>query len=282
MKIIIKSIKVFIHLLLIGLLSIGVLGIYASFIERNLLVSKDYHIEINKECNEEITVVQFSDTQLGEYYTMEQLKKAVKTINKANADIVVFTGDLIDNASKYEDIDKISNVLADINCTIGKYAIYGNHDYGGGAVRYYEDIMDKAGFTVLKNESTMVEVNKKNIRICGGDDALMGNFDAIETMEGIRESDMNLLLIHEPDLVEHFEGYPMDLVLSGHSHGGQVYIPFYGPIKKNILSEKYNRGIYNLSNDYDTQLYVNTGLGNTKVPYRFLTIPEIAVFHLKI
>lgn len=142
--------------------------------------------------------------------------------------------------------------------------------------------MNEAGFTILKNSSTSIDVNGKSINIFGGDDALMGEHDVEETVSGISEDDFNLLLIHEPDLVDEYIDYPIDLALSGHSHGGQVYIPFYGPVKKNFLSEKYNRGFFQLDNIRKTKLYVSTGLGNTKVPFRFLTIPELAVFDIKL
>ena len=101
-------------------------------------------------------------------------------------------------------------------------------------------------------------------------------------MKNIKEEDINLLLIHEPDLAEEYANYPIDFIFSGHSHGGQVYIPFYGPIKKNLLSEKYNKGLYDLNNERGTRLYVSSGLGNTKVPFRFLNVPEILLFNLKL
>lgn len=261
-------------------LVIALLGVYITFIERNLLVVKRDTITLGENNDNKVKIVQFSDTQLGEYYTLEDLEKAVNKINKLNADLVVFTGDLIDNASKYEDLYNVSEVLGKIQSNIGKYAIYGNHDIGGGAIRYYANIMSEAGFTLLVNESDTIKVNDKTITMFGGDDALMGNHDSIKTMDGISNDNTNILLIHEPDLIDKYNEYPIDLALSGHSHGGQVYIPFYGPIKSTLLAEKYNKGFYYMDNERDTTLYVSSGLGNTKVPFRFLNIPEIKVFNL--
>lgn len=261
---------------------IMVIAVYITFIERELLVVKNHNITIKEDGRDNIKIVQFTDTQLGEYYNIKDLERAVKRINNLNADVVVFTGDLIDNASEYDDLHEVANVLSKIKAKFGKYSIYGNHDYGGGAVKYYENIMNEAGFKVLENEKDSIEVNGKIINFFGGDDALMGKHDVEKTISGIRRNQINILLIHEPDLIDKYNDYPIDLALSGHSHGGQVYIPFYGPIKKNLLSEKYNRGLYNIDNERKTKLYVNTGLGNTKVPFRFLTIPEISVFKLKI
>lgn len=282
LKLIMRIAKVIVSIVLLIILSAVVFGTYITFIERNLLINKNYNINVGEKGDDTLRIVQFTDTQLGEYYTLNNLEKAVKKINKLDADIVVFTGDLIDNASIYEDLFNVSDVLKKIKAKIGKYAVYGNHDYGGSAIRYYEDIMNEAGFTVLVNNSTSIEVNGQIVNIFGGDDALMGEHSVEETMYGINEEQINLLLIHEPDLIDKYKEYPIDLALSGHSHGGQVYIPFYGPAKKNILSEKYNRGFFNIDNERETQFYVSTGLGNTKVPFRFLTIPEVAVFDINI
>ncbi|MEG2108735.1 MAG: metallophosphoesterase [Clostridium sp.] len=258
------------------------IAIYATCIERNLLIAEKHNLQLNNNDNESLKVVQFTDTQLGEFYSIYQLEKAVHKINEQNADIVVFTGDLIDNAASYEDINKVAGVLSKIKCNIAKYAIYGNHDYGGGAVRYYNNIMTKGGFTVLKNDNDRIKFKGKYINIFGADDGLLGNNDIKNTMGNINESDINILLLHEPDLADKYSKYPIDLILSGHSHGGQVYIPFYGPLVKNTLSEKYTKGFYDLQNKRKTKLYVNSGLGNTKAPFRFFNIPQVSTFNIKI
>ena len=264
------------------ILFVSLLGIYTTYIERNLLIVKSHNVTINKKGEDKLKVVQITDTQLGEFYKLNQLEKVVEKINGLNADIVVFTGDLIDNASTYDELYDVADVLKGVKCKVGKYAVYGNHDYGGGAVRYYEDIMNKGGFKVLKNEGTSIVFKDEHIKIFGADDGLMGNHSVDKTMNGINNKSVNLLLLHEPDLVDKYSDYPVDLVLSGHSHGGQVYIPFYGPLKKNVLSEKYTKGLYKLDNPRGTKIYVNSGLGNTKVPFRLFNIPQISLFNLKI
>lgn len=277
-----KILKRIIKIMCIILMIMIAVSIYITFIERELLVVKKHDITINKEGKDTIKIIQFTDTQLGEYYNLKDLERAINRINKLEADVVVFTGDLIDNASKYDDIHGVARVLLKINANLGKYAIYGNHDYGGEAEKCYENIMNEAGFKALQNGHDYIEVNGEIINFFGGDDALMGKHDAKRTISAIKKDQVNILLIHEPDLIDKYNEYPVDLALSGHSHGGQVYIPFYGPLKKNLLAEKYNRGFYDIDNERKTKLYVNTGLGNTKVPFRFFTIPEISVFNLKI
>lgn len=276
-----KIIKGFLMLFTVIMFILVIMAIYITFIERNLLVTKTKDMALTEE-NDNLKVVHFTDTQLGKYYSLEQLEKAVDKINILEPDIVVFTGDLIDHAANYEDLDKVAGVLGKIKSNLGSFAVYGNHDYGGGGEHYYEDIMAEAGFTVLSNESISLTFKGKDINIFGGDEALIGNHNSKETMKKVKEEDINLLLIHEPDLADEYVSYPIDFIFSGHSHGGQVYIPFYGPIKKNSLSEKYNKGLYDLNNKRGTRLYVSSGLGNTKVPFRFLNVPEILLFNIKL
>lgn len=256
-----------------------VIGIYVTFIERKLLVVKKIDSNVLKE-EVGLKLVQFTDTQLGEYYTIDDLKRAVDKINSVNPDIVVFTGDLIDHANKYEDINKVSGVLKKINANVGKYAIFGNHDYGGGAEWYYENIMEEAGFDVLRNEKVSLTYNDKLINIIGADDGLMRKLNAQNCINGVSEDAINILLLHEPDLIQEFYNYPIDLALCGHSHGGQVYIPFYGPLVNNYLAKNYSKGLYYLDNDRETVLYVDSGLGNTKVPFRMCNIPRVTLFNI--
>lgn len=275
--------KIIKRLTLIILCFLVVAWVYSIKIEPKMLIKKEIKLknDINYN-NGNVKIIQFSDVHLGDFFSLNQLEKVVKKINENEPDIVVFTGDLIDVASQYENINEISNVLSKIDAKLGKYAVYGNHDYGGGAVRVYENIMKESGFKVLVNENHSIKVSpNKNINILGVDDVLLGKPNIEKTVKNIRRNDYNILLSHEPDYVDKFKDYNIDLVLSGHSHGGQVYIPFYGPLKSTTYGEKYTRGLYNLNNQRDTKLYVNTGLGNTKLPIRFGNVPNISLFEIK-
>lgn len=259
-----------------------VVGGYSLWIEPDLLRVKEVVVYHSLVATNPIKVVQFSDTHVGDFFTTDELQKVVDKINAQQPDLVLFTGDLIDNASQYEgSIDEIATILSKISAKSGKYAVFGNHDYGGGAERFYEDLMESAGFEVLVNQSIDLNIHETEISLFGADDALIGYYDAKQTMQGIREDRLNLLMLHEPDLAEDFLSYPIDLAVAGHSHGGQVYIPFYGPLLTTALAEKYVRGSYDLGTSRGTTLYVNTGLGNTKVSFRLFNVPQITVLTIK-
>ena len=270
--------KLFGILMVVGIL----IGFYSAYVEPHLLRVKQYDMKFEQVAGNHITVVQFSDTHVGDFFTTEDLKKVVDKINEQQADLVLFTGDLMDNAAEYDgSIDEIATILSKIKATNGKYAVFGNRDYGGGAERFYEDLMESAGFEVLVNSSRTLEVKGTTISLFGADDALIGYYNSNKTMQGISNDHLNLLLIHEPDLISDFLSYPIDLATAGHSHGGQVYIPFYGPLLTTALAEDYVRGLYDFGNNRKTLLYVNTGIGNTKVPFRLFNVPQISVFKLE-
>ena len=256
---------------------------YARFIEPNML-SVQYENISNKlisESSEDIKVLQFSDTHLSEYFSIEDLKKVVNKINDENPDIVIFTGDLVDHYYKYSytgDITQIWEVLSQINAPLGKYAIYGNHDYGGGAERVYKDIMENSGFVTLVNDK--VSLKEYNLNIIGLDDSIFGNLDIEKLNELLDDSYFNIVVSHEPDVVDLMLEYNIDLFLSGHSHGGQVNIPFINSILP-PLGEKYTKGLYEFENARNTKLYVNVGIGTSQIPFRFMATPELSVFTLK-
>lgn len=276
MKILKRIITTIFYLIFIGV----AFAVYITLGERNLLIVKDYTHNSATVLGQSIKVVQFTDTHLGEFYTQELLDKAVVKINAQNPDMVVFTGDLFDIANQLDDPEKAIASLSNIAAPLGKYAVFGNRDYGGGAVRVYESFMEKAGFTVLVDESVTIEYNGRNISIFGADDYVLGNPNVENLMANIKEENLNIFLVHEPDAMLNYEHYPIDIAFTGHSHGGQVTLPFYGAIIKTTMCDTYFKGLYNLDNNRGTSLFVSSGLGNTKVPFRLGNIPEIIAFNV--
>jgi len=275
-------VKVFLKFLgFLVLISIVFYG-YARFIEPVLLTVQYENIYSNllNDKNDNIKILQFSDAHISEFFDVENLKKAVNKINNENPHIVVFTGDLIEQYNEYENKDKIYQiweVLSQINAPLGKYAVYGNHDYGGGAERAYKKIMENSGFQLLLNENKKIE--EYNINIIGMDDSIFGTLDKEAIVNSLDEVYFNIILSHEPDVAEYFLEYGADLFLSGHSHGGQINLPFinYTP----PLAQKYVRGMYEIDNYRQTKIYVNVGLGTSQIPMRFMATPELTVITLK-
>ena len=229
-----------------------------------------------------VRVIQFSDTHIGFQYTMEQLKQLIIKINKLKPDLIVFTGDLLDDPRHFTEKNKLISMLSNLDAPLGKFAVYGNHDHGGYGSDLYKQIMEQSGFTLLLNTSTAIKLlDGSSIWIAGIDDAMLGNPDLNASMAKIPTNSYTILLSHAPDKAEEAAQYPIQMQMSGHSHGGQIQIPFYGPLVTPPFAEKYVEGFYTVGPNDGLTLYVNRGLGTTRLPFRFLSQPELAIFTLK-
>ena len=272
MKIVKRLIKIFAVMFVVGCLCIG----YAFFVEPKRLVVNEYTLEKNDQ-QTSMKIVQLSDTHVGTHYDIKQLDKLVEKTNRLEPDLIIFTGDLFDNYSQYSKKDEVQESLSYLQATYGKIAVWGNRDYGGGAERIYQDLMENAGFIVLSNEVISIEIDNKVLSIGGVDDFLLGDPQMKRTAHQLN-GDYNLLLMHEPDEAETLVNTPADLILTGHSHGGQIRLPIIPGIRTE-LAQRYVDGFYTI--DDETLLFVNTGIGTTKIHARFMVPPEIDVFEIK-
>ncbi|KKK34373.1 metallophosphoesterase [Mesobacillus campisalis] len=270
-----------------GLIAIGGAGAggyyYAHEIEPKLLEITRHTIQspLLPPGFDGLKIVQFSDTHVGFQYTLEQLGKLVTKINSLDPDLILFSGDLIDDPYGYGDAAQIIGMLSSLRAVLGKYAVYGNHDHGGYGSDLYKRIMEEAGFTLLLNEARPVSLlDGSSIHIAGVDDSMLGKPDIAAAIQGIPQDSFKILLSHAPDLADSAAGYNIQLQLSGHSHGGQVQIPFYGPLVTPPHAETYPEGFYEVGTN-KMKLYVNRGLGTTRLPFRFFSKPELTLFTLE-
>ena len=257
---------------------------YAHFIEPERL---DIHVE--EFCHplippsfDGMTLILFSDTHIGFQYTLKQMQKHVAIINSLQPDLVFFTGDLLDNPNFFTKKHVVSGILRKIKAPFGKFAVYGNHDHGGYGTEVYKKILEDSNFQLLRNESKKISlIDKQNIYIAGIDDAMLGSPNIPEAIKKIPENQFTILLSHAPDLADKASLFPIQLQLSGHSHGGQIKLPFVGALITPPYGTKYPEGRYELVNHHKLTLYVNRGLGTTRLPYRFYAVPEITKIVLR-
>lgn len=268
--------------ILILVLMVGILLIcYARYIEPQMLMVRDAAIASPRlpEGAENLKIAVFGDTHFSDYYTTDDFDKVLDAIEEMEPDMVVFSGDLIDHYDIYsEDVSTISEKLSEIKATYGKFAIFGNHDYGGGAENEYESIMEAGGFTVLKNE--YYAVDELGIAVIGIDDVLIGYGEPSIASWG-RPDYFNIVLAHEPDMIDEVLDYNVDLMIAGHTHGRQINIKFFDQYILPSYGKKYIQGLYRFTNERESQLYVNSGIGMTKLPFRFLSPPELTCITLE-
>lgn len=273
-----KILKFLLSLIAVFLLIAG----YAYLIEPNLLIAASLSVETKKEiipCR----IVFFTDTHFGKYYHESHVEKLVKKINEQEADFIIFGGDLFDNYARDRqsmDFEYLKSELEKLEASKGKYAVWGNHDYGGGAVRIYENFMTSCGFQLLDDESRFIE--EYGINFVGYDDYLMGRTDPALYM--LENNFFTIIIAHEPVVAELIKSNGGHFLLSGHTHGGQVSIPF---LTSGLLpngSGEFIKGLYSVEKT-DTasslQMYTSSGIGMTRYPFRFLNIPEIVVLDLQ-
>ncbi|WNS43354.1 metallophosphoesterase [Paenibacillus sp. MMS20-IR301] len=221
-------------------------------------------------------LVHFSDVHLGFNKDTRDLARLVKHIREEQPDLICFTGDIVDSYA--EDLTDSVSILAELEAPLGKYAILGNHDYKN--TELLTSLLAKSGFTVLRNQSYLIKQGGAVIAVAGLEDLLHGKPDPVAALKGVPDGCCTLLLMHEPDYADTAEGYPFHLQLSGHSHGGQIRLPFIGAPFTPYGSHKYIEGLYYTENKA-MPVYVNRGFGETSLPLRFLCRPELTVLTLR-
>lgn len=271
-----------------GVMLGGFLLWYGFCVEPNLLVVRHYSMQAGEgrdSTDTPLRLVQISDLQLGENYSTGQLQKVVQRIQREQPDVLVFTGDLFEDYSQCgaELEQEVTALFSQLRAPLGKYAVWGNRDYGGGAEKAYRRILQAAGFTLLCNESVEISLeNGEELLLCGLDDSLFGKPDGQPFLQ--QESKAyayRILLLHEPDVAQLWSHSAFQLILAGHSHGGQVRLPF-APRFKTALARQYTRHFYTLNQETGLQLYVHTGLGTSHFAVRIGVPPEIAVFDIQV
>ncbi|MDH4615900.1 metallophosphoesterase [Brevibacillus sp. AY1] len=224
-------------------------------------------------------VVHFSDVHLGHHMEANDLKRIVSVIQNEQPDLICFTGDMVDE-SIAPLVDAVP-ILSQLQAPLGKFAVLGNHDYALGQQNAVTEALTASRFEVLDNRHISINKNDDSLYIAGVEDVLHGSPDLARATANIPEGQTVILLAHEPDYADRAAQYPIHVQLSGHSHGGQVRLPWIGHILTPPLARKYVQGLYRVGENNHLQVYINRGLGTTILPVRFFCRPEITVFTLQ-
>lgn len=258
---------IFIHLF-------AILGIicfcYGYFVETYKIEVNNFEFQTDKLKETSFRIVQFSDLHCDRRPANE--KKIVEIINGLKPDIIVFTGDAV-NRPAYLPVFK--ETMKNLEAPLGKFAVYGNWElWHWPGLDYYS----QTGFELLDEKSVSVKKNDETITISGLR-CDKGRF-ADGTMGNLSSEIYNVFLFHFPDFAEYIYDYNVDLYLCGHTHGGQIALPFYGAlITMSKYGKKYEAGKYQVGK---TILYINRGLGMDAYQprIRFFAKPEITVFDI--
>ncbi|MEK5230376.1 metallophosphoesterase [Lysinibacillus sp. FSL K6-0232] len=226
-----------------------------------------------------LRIVQVSD--LHDALFGDNQQKLIAKVQATNPDYIFITGDVIDS-NRY-DLQQSLQAVKGLVEIADVYYVLGNHEVATNKVSEIYETLSSLGVHIMPNESTVLERNGERLAIVGIEDPLMGTSteEMLEIATTYLPDDMlKLLLAHRPEMFRTYVNNGIDLVFSGHAHGGQVRIPGLGGLVApgQGLFPKYTAGVYE---EGRTKMVVSRGLGNSSVPYRIFNLPEIIVMDLK-
>lgn len=221
----------------------------------------------------EIVLLQISDLH------GSSSRRIAETILKEAAgiqpDAIVLTGDLVDRGTRelkgiYSFVEKLHGICHEI------YFVSGNHEWANKGKTLLLARLQTLGVRLLNNKGMTINLAGVDVDLCGVDDPFRRRDDIEKAMRGMNDKRYTILLAHSPRIRKRLEGYDPDLILCGHTHGGQIRLPFIGAIFEpgEGLFPKYDKGSFILENS--SLLYIDSGAGTSKLPIRFLNRSQIS------
>ena len=219
-------------------------------------------------------IVHLSDIHHSPFTSRQQIERAVETASRLQPDIIALTGDYISHEREYA--APCAELLGRLRARHGVFAVLGNHDHWTDAA-LITDLFRAEGITVLINQGLRFEKNGASFWLAGVDDTMVGLEDLPLALAGSRHEEMKLVLAHNPIILRRAARAGVDLVLSGHTHGGQVNLRS----EKNASGRPRRRLLKGLARQGNTQIYVTRGLGTVVLPVRFGCPPEVSLLELR-
>ncbi|MFC1718955.1 metallophosphoesterase [Candidatus Poribacteria bacterium] len=250
---------------------IGTAILAYTFIEPYRIETKIHDIKANipNEFNN-YKIAFLSDIHHGSYFSRDRVKKVVEKVNRMNADLILLGGDYVHRDKKY--ITPCFEELANLKARDGVYAVLGNHDHWESKDISIAAIM-KSNIRYFDNDAQWIYRNGSRIKIGGVGDWFEGRPNMEPTINDVSEGDFVVLVTHNPDYAEDIKNDKIDLVLSGHTHGGQVtFFGLWAPIIPSKYGQRYRTGVVNT--EY-TKVIVSNGIGTITPPVRFFARPQI-------
>lgn len=269
--------------MLAGVAAGGIAGALGT-VEPHRPVLKQIEIFLNRlpEQFEGFRIAQISDIHFGPYIGRHEVERALQLIEPFHPDLLMLTGDFVSHPfgqthgpAGARNAEPCGEILSRWrHCPM--VAILGNHDHWNGA-KIVSGALHAFGIKLLKNSAYPLEKDGARLWIAGVDDVLAYAADLDRTLAGVPAEETTILMAHEPDFADEVAAYPVDLQISGHSHGGQVRVPGFGPLILPELAHKYPVGLNTVGN---LQVYTNCGLGVITPPIRLFCPPEVSVITL--
>jgi predicted MPP superfamily phosphohydrolase len=247
------------------------------------VVRQEFHLQRWPERLNGFTVAVLSDFHYDPIFSVHPLRAAIAMVNNLHPDLIALTGDFVtvssigDEAKGALAAEPCASLLRQMSAPHGLWAVMGNHDDATDP-EHVTRALQAQNIQVLANQSQPIEQDGARFWLAGVNDVMNGAADLSKTMHGVPASEAVILLAHEPDFADEAAKSPIDLQISGHSHGGQIRIPFLPPLYLPALAKKYVWGTYQVG---PLMLHTSAGLGTIGVPMRLNCPPEITLLTLR-
>jgi predicted MPP superfamily phosphohydrolase len=262
---------------------------YGAFLERRRFVVDHLEIPVDALASQlaHLTVVQLTDIHVGPFMAAEELARYVEAVNQLKPDLIALTGDFI--ASSTDEVEPCVTTLAKLKARYGAFACIGNHDIHARADKKLARLLAENGIQTLRNDAVSISIGGAKLSLLGIDDLRSGHPDLPHALRASETDPMEtkILLSHRPEIFSSAASAGIDLVLSGHYHGGQVKLGL-GPESLSIarLLTPYAEGLFQLKAEdrraaKRANLFVSRGVGITALPVRINCPPQIAHLTLK-
>ncbi len=242
--------------------------------EANSLTIEQVRINLNRlpKTLDGFRIVHLSDIHHSPFTSLEHINRAVEIANELKPDMFVLTGDFVSHEREY--IEPMAHAMGNLQSEFGTFACLGNHDHRTDAESVTRHLRE-AKITVLINEGFRFSARGASFWLCGVDDYSVGKPDLRLALRGSFPDEMKLLLAHNPKFLYRAARASIDLMLSGHTHGGQIRLR--EDERKILPRRKSASGLYRRK---DSQMYITRGIGTVVLPVRFGCPPEISLLEL--
>ena len=222
------------------------------------------------------TIIHLTDLHYGLLSSSNFMHRVIERANAIPADAIVCTGDYVHRINAGAHIDRIWPLLASLAAPYGVFSVLGNHDHWGDTDRslYW---LDKTGQNI-RHRAKCIEIDGERLWLVGAGDLWEDHVSLDRIMSTIPEHECKIVLAHNPDTADTDFAMPINLVVAGHTHGGQLNLPFCGAPMLSVKNRDYSSGL--TQSKRGVPVFISRGIGWGVVPIRFKCFPEIAVLEL--
>ncbi|GIO25461.1 metallophosphoesterase [Ornithinibacillus bavariensis] len=249
-----------------------------AYFDTNVFKINKVQFQTNKiAAGSKITVLQISDVH--NKISRSQHEKLIEAVIRVNPDVIVLTGDLVDRTTA-----DLTNVFLFIEQLVevnqNTFFVTGNHERDNSNVDELLAGLADCGVTVLSNSNTEIMIRDSTINLVGIDNESTNHENMNLAFSGIKHEKYTILLSHSPGVVMNYQDIPADLILSGHTHGGQIRLPLVGAIvaPNQGYFPKYDKGTFEIGSEQ--YIYIDSGLGTSVAPVRFWNQSQISLIEI--